>query len=193
MTRQRGFIRYRPGDRDARLSPVGGPVPECPSPEHKPAVACWLWNPLYGELWWEASGTTVRDALVAFWTQCETFAEARAGKQPVIHVAGRAQRSYPEFGTSYWAPILKLLGWVDRDLVPAFAQRAPTVVPPKQLPDHVRSLLEGPVAQPALKKVGGTIVGAAHTRVKRIAAEVIKPKPDGLEEYLDDSLPDHLR
>src|SRR5215475_8669749 len=67
-TRERGYGLIRKGIYDMRLTPVGSPAPEWPDDDdYKPAIGCWLWNPILNEMRLETNGAIFRGAVSAVW------------------------------------------------------------------------------------------------------------------------------
>jgi hypothetical protein len=134
LTRVRGYGLIRVGLYDMRLSPIGTPPPPWPDgDDFKPAIGVWLWNPAFGELRLETNGAIVRQAMMAVWDACKGAPEAAARLQPVICFAGSAPITVKSVGKTFHGPIIKIAGWVERDKVPGWAEREPTVLPPKTL------------------------------------------------------------
>jgi hypothetical protein len=133
-TRERGYGLIKVGIYDMRLTPVGSPPPPWPDDEEfKPALGCWLWNPVFGELRLETNGAIVRQAMMAVWDTCKGATEATAGLQPVICFADSAPIMVKSVSKRFFGPIIRVAGWVERDKVPGWTEREPTVLPPKTL------------------------------------------------------------
>ena len=133
-TRERGYGLIKVGLYDMRLTPVGSPPPPWPNDEEfKPALGCWLWCPAFGELRLETNGAIVRQAVTAVWDECRSKAEAAAGLQPVICFADSVPVPVKSVGKTFRGPVIKVVGWVERDKVPGWSEREPTVLPPKAL------------------------------------------------------------
>jgi hypothetical protein len=180
-TRERGYGLIRTGLYDMRLEPVGAPPPPWPGDDDfKPAIGCWLWNPAFGEFRLETNAAILRTAISAVWDQCRTFKEAAQGQQPIIHFVDRQERLIRSVGKTFWAPVISILGWVERDRVPPFALREPTVKPPPALDSQVRHpLLEQLRPEPARTKGKGAGKGKGAP-----------PKRDTLNDMLDDEIPE---
>jgi hypothetical protein len=130
-TRERGYGMVRKGLYDMRLSPVGSPPPEWPgNDDFKPAIGFWLWNPILGELRVETNAAIFRSAISAVWDHVRTFREATGGEQPVVHFTSRVECPIAAVDRVFWKPVVPIIGWVNRDKVPCFAARQPTVAPP---------------------------------------------------------------
>jgi hypothetical protein len=133
-TRERGYGLIKVGLYDMRLTPVGSPPPPWPNDEEfKPALGCWLWNPAFGELRLETNGAIVRQAVLAAWDACKVAQEAVAGLQPVICFADSVAITVKSVGKVFRGPVIKTVGWVERAKVPGWADRVPTVLPPKAM------------------------------------------------------------
>jgi hypothetical protein len=188
-TRERGYGLIRKGLYDMRLSPVGSPPPEWPGDnDFKPATGFWGWNPILGELRFETNGAIFRGAISSLWDNCRSYKEASEGLQPVIHFVDRVERPIRAIGKTFWAPVIKIIGWVPRDKVPCFAARQPTVKPPIAIDLQVRhALLEHLQQTPEQQKPE-----PARQEAPARARTRSKPAPPRtpIEQYLDDTLPD---
>jgi hypothetical protein len=154
-TRERGYGKLRLDFRDMILTPVGSPPPPWPDDEdYKPAVATWLWNPILGELRLESNGAIFRGTISDLWDRCRTFKEASQDLQPVIHFVDRQERFVKAVGKGFWTPVINIVGWVEREKVPTFRLREPTVPPPAASPiledlrAHVQDRLGKPAGSP---------------------------------------------
>jgi hypothetical protein len=152
MTRVRGYGLIRVGVYDMKLTPVGAPPPPRPDDEdYKPALGCWLWNPAFGELRLETNGAMFRNAITAVWDQARFEPQAAAGEQPVICFTHAVPVFIRQVGKTFQAPVAKIVGWVPRNQVPGWADRAPTVSPPKTLaalPTNAAPAIETTVKAP---------------------------------------------
>jgi hypothetical protein len=174
LTRERGFSMYRPGVYDARLTPVGSPPPEWPGdPDFKPCIACMGWNPVYGEVRFETNARLFKDALMGVWERALAAPEAVDGQQPVIRFMGAVEVVIRAIGKTFMSPIIHIIGWMPRDQVPPWANRPPTVPPPKPAP-----LLGSAAAKPALPK-GMAVEGPASRRHK-----AARPDPSPFDEHI---------
>ena len=176
-TRERGYGLIKSGVYDMQLSPVGSPPPPRPDDlEFKPAVGCWLWNPNVGEVRLETNATLFREVIANVWDKSRSEPQAAEGLQPVICFADRVSKPVKQVGKSFYRPVIKIVGWIERDKVPGWREREPTVLPPKALP-----VLPAPSAPalstPAVKK---------PAKAKRAAA---KPAPDDPPADLNDDIP----
>jgi hypothetical protein len=126
-TREWGYARYRVGERDVVLSPVGTPPPPRPSLEHKPCIAINVWSPLLGEMRLEVAQKTCREAITSVWESCRGAPQLAEGQVLVVELGDRVQRLYKKHpDKTYWAPLIKIIDWIPRDKTP-FARRPPTV------------------------------------------------------------------
>jgi hypothetical protein len=176
-TRERGYGLIKSGIYDMQLSPVGSAPPPWPeNDEYKPALGCWMWNPQFGELRLETNAAIFLQAVASIWDRCRAEPQAAEGLQPVICFADRASKLVKQVGKTFYTPIIKIVGWVERDQVPGWAARTPTVLPPATPP-----ILPAPSAPapgtPALKK---------PAKAKRAAS---KPAPGDPLADLDDDIP----
>ena len=171
-TRERGYGLIRAGVYDMRLSPVGSPPPDWPDDdEFKPAIGCWLWSPMHGELRLETNAQLFRTAVAAVWEEAKVAPEAAAGLTPVVCFTDRVQVTIKSVGKSFYTPVIEIVGWVSRDKIPGWSERAPTVPPPKAL--------EVLPTTPAI-----------DTQVKKTAKAKARPKPAASDP--DDTIDDIL-
>jgi hypothetical protein len=136
LTRERGYGQIRVGSYDMRLTPVGSPPPPWPGDgeEFKPALGCWCWSPEFGELRLETNATLFRQAIENVWRQAKSAPQSGEGQQPVICFTDSVEVQFKALGKSFIGPVIKIVGWIERDKVPGWAARAPTVAPPAALP-----------------------------------------------------------
>jgi hypothetical protein len=133
-TRERGYGQIKVGFYDMQLTPVGVPPPVWPGDEYKPALGCWLWAPKFGELRLETNATLFRSAVEAVWRLAREKPQAAEGQQPVICFTDRVEAPNKTLKKTFFAPVIKLIGWADRDKIPGWKDRAPTVPPPAAFP-----------------------------------------------------------
>jgi hypothetical protein len=175
-TRARGYGQIKVGVYDMKLTPVGSPAPPWPDdPEYKPALGCWLWNPTFGELRVETNAAIFRTSVANIWGQAQFFDEAIRGLQPVIRFVDRVEVPVKSVNKTFFGPVIKIIGWVERDNVPGWKERTPTVLPPKAPPLLAASSAPAP-ATPAAKKPAKSGKGAT------------KPAPDDPPPF-DDPIP----
>jgi hypothetical protein len=135
LTRERGYGMLRPGVYDVRLTPVGSPPPPWPgNPDFKPALGVWLWNPQYGDLRLETVASIFRTTLSGVWDRALVDPMAAEGNVPVIRFEGSVPVTIRAVGKTFQRPIIKIVGWVERDKVPGWSSRPPTVAVPKAPP-----------------------------------------------------------
>jgi hypothetical protein len=174
-TRERGYGLIKTGVYNMTLTPVGSPAPQWPGDEeYKPAVGCWVWNPTFGELPLETTAAIFRQAVVAIWDECRSRPEAAEGLQPVIRFVDRVPVPAKAVNKTFSGPVIKIVGWVERDKVPGWRERAPTVSPPAAPPLLSASSTPAPVTPAAKKSI----------KVKSAKAK----QGDGPKRGLDDSL-----
>jgi hypothetical protein len=199
-TREYGYGLVRPGVYDFHLGPVGSPPPQDPGGEYKAAIACWLWNPLFDELRLQTNAALFLGAIRAVWDQYRTYKEAAEGLVPIVHFVDSYQRFVKAVGKNFWVPVGRIIGFGQRDKVPPFALREPTVKPwpPQALDSQVNfALLEGPstgVRQRLAAKLGddtaATPTESESAKPKRGAKRSEPPKRGSLNDFLDDEIPD---
>jgi hypothetical protein len=172
LTRVRGYGLIRVGLYDMKLTPVGTPPPPRPDDEdYKPAAGCWLWNPMFGELRLETNGAMFRNAITAVWDQTRFEPQAAEGQQPVVSFTHAVPVYIKQVGKTFQAPIIKIVGWVPRNQVPGWADRAPSVVSPKTmtaLPTNAAPAIETTAKAP----------DKAETKPKAISKAKASPKAD---------------
>jgi hypothetical protein len=134
MTVVRGFGKVRQGARDFVMTPAGSAPPGRPDADYKPAIGITLWNPPLGELRIETTATIFRGEIGAVVDRCADFDEARKGLIPVILFADRRDRPFRALGKTFYGPVIHITNWAERDAIPAFRARPPTVPPPTALP-----------------------------------------------------------
>jgi hypothetical protein len=149
-TRERGYGLIKAGVYDMKLTPVGSPPPDWPEDEeYKPALGCWLWNPILGELRLETNATIFRNAIVNIWDQARFDPQAAEGLQPVVRFVDRVPVPVKSVNKTFSGPLVRIINWVERDKVPGWRERAPTVAPPTAPPLLAASSAP---AQPRLRR-----------------------------------------
>jgi hypothetical protein len=144
-TRERGYGLIKTGVYEMKLTPVSSPPPPWPEDEEfKPALGCWVWCPTFGELRLETNAAIFRQAVASVWDLCRSEPQAAEGLQPVIRFVDRVSIPVKAVGKTFQGPIIKIVGWVERDKIPGWAARTPTVLPPAAPP-----ILPAPSAQAA--------------------------------------------
>jgi hypothetical protein len=134
-TRERGYGLIKTGLYEMKLTPVGSPPPPWPDDvEYKPAIGCWLWNPTFGELRLETNGAIFRQAVTAVWDRARFEPQAAEGLQPVVCFVNRVPVPVKAVNKTFSGPVIKVIGWVERDKVPGWVARTPTVSPPAAPP-----------------------------------------------------------
>jgi hypothetical protein len=150
-TVERGYGKVRQGFRDFVLSPLGSPPPEQPDDDdYKPAVGLAVWNKPLGEMRIETCATIYRGAVCAVIERASDFPEAARGLIPVILFADRREITIKSVGKTFWSPVINVVGWLERDSIPAFRLRKPTVLPPPE-PEPKPTLVEDQRRSKALK------------------------------------------
>jgi hypothetical protein len=96
--------------------------------------------------------------------------------QPVICFADRVSKLVKQVGKTFYTPVIKIVGWVERDRVPGWAARTPTVLPPAAPLILPAPSVPAP-STPAVKK---------PLKAKKAAA---KPGPGGPHADLNDDIP----
>jgi hypothetical protein len=167
-TRERGYGLIKSGVYDMKLTPVGSRPPPWPGDEeYKPALGCWVWNPNLGELRLETNAAIFQRAIASLWDQARLEPQAAEGLQPVVRFVDRVRVPVKAVNKTFFGPVIKVIGWVERNKVPGWATREPTVLPPAALPILPTPSAPAPT-ETAAKKPGKTKKGAA------------KPGPDDI-------------
>ena len=160
-TRERGYGLIKSGVYDMKLTPVGSPPPPWSGDEeYKPALGCWMWNPTFGELRLETNAAIFRQAVDSVWDQCRAEPQAVKGLQSVVRFVDRIPIPVKAVNKTFFGPAIKIVGWVERDQVPGWAARTPTVSPPAAPPILPAPSAPAP-ATPAVKKPAKAKKGAA--------------------------------
>jgi hypothetical protein len=135
-TRERGYGLIRVGVYDMKLTPVGAAPPDWPGDdkEYKPAIGCWVFNPMFGEVRLETCATLYRQAVVGVWDAAKYEEEAIKGLQPIIRFVGSVDVPFRSLGKTFCGPVIKRIGWIERNAIPGWSGRAPTVALPKPPP-----------------------------------------------------------
>jgi hypothetical protein len=162
-TRERGYGLVRVGSYDMRLTPVGTPAPPwLDDPEFKPALGCWLWSPTFGEVRVESNASIFRTAVANVWDQAQFAPEAIRGLQPGIRFVGRVEIPIKSVGKTFFGPVINIIGWTERNNVPGWKERTPTVPPPAAPPLLAAASAPAPSpARPTAKKSAKVGKGAA--------------------------------
>jgi hypothetical protein len=160
-TRERGYGLIKSGVYEMKLTPVGSPPPPWPGDEeYKPALGCWMWNPTFGEVRLETHAAIFRSAVTSVWDRCRFEPQAAKGLQPVICFVDRVAIPVKAVNKTFYGPVIKIVGWVERDKVPGWAARIPTVslpAAPPILPAPSASALATPsTKKPAKAKKAAT-------------------------------------
>jgi hypothetical protein len=177
-TRERGYGAIRVGYYDMKLTPVGSPAPPWPGDEeYKPALGCSLYHPEYGELRLETNAKMFREAVDSIWDAAKSDPRAAAAdQQPIIRFIGRVLVPSKALKKSFYRPVIEIVGWVERNKVPGWADRTPTV-----------SLLAAPpILPPPSAPAPATPVVKRPAKAKRAAA---KRGPDDPPADLNDEIP----
>jgi hypothetical protein len=155
-TRERGYGLIKVGTYDMQLAPVGSPAPPWPGDDdYKPAIGCWVWNPNLGELRLETNAAIFRQAVVNVWDQAKFAPEAIRGLQPVMRFVDRVDVPIKSVGKTFFGPVAQIVGWFERNNVPGWKERTPTVAPPAAPPLLAAASTPAPATPTAKKSVKG--------------------------------------
>jgi hypothetical protein len=185
LTRERGYGKIKIGSYEMILSPVGGPAPEFPGDlEFKPAIGCWLWSPTFDELRLETNAALLRQAVVSVWDQARAAPQAVEGLQPVIRFIDRVSVGFRTLGKTYFSPVIHIVGWAERNKVPGWGERPPTVAAPAAMP------LLAAAPAPANPIPPGFAKEPAVRRHKAKKPGSSDSDPDGDQRPFDDQIDD---
>src|SRR5262249_21737250 len=139
------------------------------------------WNPILGELRFESNAVLVLRAISALWERCNTFAEAAQGLLPVIHFVDRRERFVAAVGKTFFEPVADIVAWIDRNRVPCFARRTPTVSPPTTLatsssPNALPAQLRNSQSPPETTPTAAS--GRGRKRPNEAAPKPLRDAPD---------------
>jgi hypothetical protein len=181
-TRVRGYGKIEVGIYEMIMTPVGSPPPPAPSdPGFKPALGLFLWNPMFGEVRFETNAAILRQTVDGVWTRYRGFAEASQGLLPVIDFADRREVLVKKRGTTYRTPVINITGWIERDKVPPFQLREPTVKPPTAFDGQI-PFIPRPELDDLQKRT--------RDQLKSKSSAPRKPHAKGsLDDLLDDEIP----
>jgi hypothetical protein len=131
LTRQRGLAKVTDKVFDFKLTPVGAPPPALEDEtDYKPAVAMFVYSPDYGYCEIRTNSAITVRAISSLWDEYRAAGEAIAGQIPVM-IIGEPCEVVIGRGTNnerrFWSPNFSITAWVDREIVPAFRSRKPTV------------------------------------------------------------------
>ena len=184
-TRERGYGLIKIATYNMILTPVGSPAPAWPGDdEYKPALGCWLWNPTFGEVRVETNASIFRTAISDVWDRARREPQFMEGLQPVIRFVGRAEIEIKSVGKTFFGPVIDIIGWTERDKVPGWKERAPTVPLPPASPLLAASSAPA-TATPAAKTL-------PKSKAKIKDKQGPKPGPDDpghIDPNLNDPLP----
>jgi len=108
--------------------------------------------------------------------RCNSCKEAAEGLQPIIHFVGYHERLVRSVNKVFFVPKIDIVGFVERDRIPAFRTRPPTVKPPLPLPVLTEfNALPGPTGEEA----GAPSKGRTRTRTPAIEADKEDRDDDG--------------
>jgi hypothetical protein len=160
-TRERGYGLIKVGVYNMTLTPVGSPPPPRPDDEeYKPALGCWLWNPIFGELRLETCAAIFRTAVANVWDRARLEPQFLKGLQPVVRFVDRVEIPVKAANKTFFGPVIDIIGWTERDKVQGWQERALTVPLPAAPPLLAASSAPAP-ATPTAKKSAKSKQGPA--------------------------------
>lgn len=112
-----GWLAFGPTGPDFKLAPLGRPMPERPSKEHKTGFRVRVaGNAVGGLREWSSSSKCVLGVIDELHTAYEDAPEAADGKIPLVTLSGTTPITSkgPQGTTTNYAPVLQITGWVDR-------------------------------------------------------------------------------
>jgi hypothetical protein len=93
-----------------------------------------------------------RDAVTAVWDAAKSEPQATAAEQqPVVRFTGRVLAPIKALKKSFYRPVIEIIGSLERNKIPGWAARTPTVSPPAALPILPAPSAPAP-ATPGVKK-----------------------------------------
>jgi hypothetical protein len=175
LTRERGYVKIKPGVFEELLTSVGSPPPPWPNDEDfKPAIACWVYGPQFGEMRFVTNTRIVRDPIDDVIRSAWSEPQAAEGQQPVIQFVDRVPVLIKSLKKTFYAPVIERIGWVERNQVPGWADRPPTVPLPKPLPflgSSVSAPMQISAQKPATAAPTKEPAKASHHKARRPATK----------------------
>lgn len=117
-TLETGWAAFLPTGPSFAMAPLGKPMPEKPTAEHKQSFRVRLFSPKFldGLREFSSSSKAVIGALDALHTAYEAAPEAAAGKLPVVKLTGSAPITTrgPQGTSTNYAPTWEIVSWADR-------------------------------------------------------------------------------
>jgi hypothetical protein len=160
-TRKIGYGRTGEHLFDFRTEYVGFPPPPAPEEdEFKPAVS-WVWSTPNGLIEHITNGAIARGATVEGWEKYKAAPEAARGMMPVIRIGEPAE--VQSSGRTFYAPNFQIVGWIDRDDVPAFRDRPAMCPLPSPTPERLTYTPAAPRIAPPAKRSGRAPAPARDT------------------------------
>ena len=107
-----------------------------------------------------------REAITNVWDAAES--EPQAAEEHATRRPFRRSRLGPDQGglkKSFYRPVIEIVGWVERNKVPGWAARTPTVLPPEAPPILPAPSAPAP-ATPAVKKPAKAKKGRGKARAR---------------------------
>jgi hypothetical protein len=186
-TREHGVGRVKVGSFEKWMAPVGSPLPPYPDePDVKPMLGYWGYSPTFGEGRIETCATLFRNALADIVARCLKEPQAVEGLQPIIQFVDCVPVPIRALNKTFFAPRIERVSWTERDKVPGWANRPPTVPLPVALPLLAASAPKqiqttaAPAKEPA--------AASRRHKSRRLATK----SPDDLPPFNDD-LPENLK
>ena len=143
-----GYQAFTPTGPDFHMAPLGSPMPERPSKDHKLGFRVKIAGKAVGGVReFAASAKAVISAIDNLHSQFETAPEAATGKVPVVELSGSTAvvTNGPQGKVTSYSPVFTIVSWTDR--LPAFGER--TVAPPGAKPAHTPAKASNHVPPPA--------------------------------------------
>jgi hypothetical protein len=162
-----GWLAFMATGPDFKVAPLGQPMPERPSKEHKAGFKVKLaGNALNGVREFSASSKAVLASIDALHSTFEASPEAQAGKIPVVELSGSTSvvTNGPNGKVTSYSPVFTIVSWTDR--LPALGERT--------VPAPAARAAAAPVAAAPAQHVPPPHVAAAATAA---AAEVPDAMP----------------
>lgn len=113
-----GWMAFLPTGPSFKMAPLGSSFPEKPSADHKQGARLKVYSPknLNGVREFATSAKSVLGAIDALHDAFVQSPEAASGKVPVVQLDGSTSITTkgPNGNVTSYAPVLKILQWVDR-------------------------------------------------------------------------------
>jgi hypothetical protein len=112
---ERGWLQFRPYD-DSHLAPMHHPVPAQPAGDYVSVARIPVFLQTFGLSQWTLGGIIAQERVFGVYRVFQSAREATEGKLPVCRVQPSQQIAIASRnGELHPAPVLEIVGWVERD------------------------------------------------------------------------------